>query len=211
MMAGAPSTSTVEPGEWFRRFTSRYNESAEDTSSELGIYYERHRHNAEFQQSAASALVEYTNTEWFDVMAAFFSGLAREFGMYQTWEWQGRSDLAWLRPGTEWELQALVVQEDEALDSILTNEVPALARSGARLGVLVMYPDHPSPTGAVDLDDATRIWVERIGAKLAEQDASAPFLLLTIGSNCWDVPAPWQGFHWDPAGKSLLRVTDDSD
>ena len=198
----------TQPTEWFHRFCVLYNESSADPSTELGVFYERHREGVLYPPGLGhSSLIEYTNAEWNQVMSVFLSRLARDLGYYQTWEWNGRRDLAWFRNQTPQRVAVVITQENEAEEQVATHDVPALANSGAEMGILVLYPDYPHPPGAHTIEEATRWWKERLELELRHLNADAEFVLVTLSANCWDIPAPWQAFAWSSRSRALEPVS----
>ncbi len=179
------------PMEWFERFCRLYNESSADPSTELGVFYERHREGVRYPPSIASSpWIEYTDTEWNQVMSVFLSRLAREQGYYQTWEWNDRGDLAWFRRQTPQRVSVVITQENQAEEPVATHDLPALAGSGADMGIMVLYPDYPHPPRSRTIEDATNWWKDRLEVELRRLDVDADFVLVTLSANCWDVPAP---------------------
>ncbi len=202
-MAQPPIRNGVTGSACLEEFRSHFDAAAADSITELGLFYDRHRNYLRYEKLMDPGMVEYTDVEWSDVMSAFLARLAREFGLFQARDWAGRSELAWFRPGTQLEIEVLIQQVDDAEDTILTRDVPALSGSGAELGVLIMYPDNPLPAGANSLAQGTEIWRNRIETRLRMLGLTSGFLLLTIGTDAWELPAPWYGFSWNPAVQLL--------
>ncbi len=194
------------PANWFRRFRRRYDEAASDPVAELGVFYERHRNFVYFHAPPDSHRIEYTDVEWSQVMSIFLSRLAREFGLYQTWGWDGDLGLAWLRPGATWQLSTVIEQADEARGNLVAEKLQKLLASSAELSVLLLYPDYPLPDGAGSVGEATETWRMRVEATLARHSPKREFLLVAISSNAWAIPAPWNGFVWNPRTRALDRV-----
>ena len=209
-MAGRVAKDELRPTAWFSRFRSRYDASASDPSSDLGLFYERHRDFARSEAQLGVDRLEYTSREWTNMLGSLAGRLAMELGFEQVVEWTSGAELMWFRLSGPPKTAVLIHEADSASDSILTQVVPRLVRSRAALSVLVMYPDFPPSDHTATLEGATELWRARIEATLKRLAAGGAFLLLTIGSNEWEVPAPWRGFSWDPRKKSLNRVTRES-
>jgi hypothetical protein len=205
-MSGRHPPDSLHPREWFQRFRVRYDASASDPTSAVGLLYERHRDLARSEAAVAADAVEYTNRAWTNALGTLAARLALELGFDQVTEWTSEQELMWLRLGESQKAAVLIHQANDAHDSIVTSVLPRLVRSGAPLCVLVMYPDYPPPEGATTLERATEVWRMRIEAALRNLRARTGFLLLTIGWNQWGVPAPWRGFSWDAQRGSLAPI-----
>jgi hypothetical protein len=183
---------------WLDRFREQYDAAAGSQFTELGLFYERHRKFIQYQRMSDPDHPEYSDAEWDRVMGSFLLGLAREFGLVQAPGGQGQHELSWFWPGVPQAPAATIRAANNATDSILTEDLPQVVRSGAELSVLVMYPDYPHPPGTDSIDDATTAWRSRVESELLRLGLDRGFLLLTISAYAWDVPAPWKGFVWNP-------------
>jgi hypothetical protein len=205
-MAVGVSSDALSPTEWFARFRERYDTAAADPTSELGVFYHRHLSFEQGERSESELLSEYTTAEWNGIMSGLLGDLARDFGLYQTTDPTPRQDLLWFRPVEPMTLAALIVQEDQATEDVTKQEIPLVVRGGAELGVLVLYPDYPMPEGAHTLEEATEMWKGRIESELSRQKPPRDFLLLTLGTNSWELPSRWRGFVWDSAAHHLRSL-----
>ncbi|MCI4350159.1 MAG: hypothetical protein L3K15_01410 [Thermoplasmata archaeon] len=207
-MAISFPSDTLSPTEWFTRFRERYDLAASDPASELGVFYHRHVDFARGERSEAELLGEYSTSEWNQIMSGLLGDLARDFGFYQTTDPSPRQDILWFRPVEPMKLAALIVQEDQATEAVTEQELPLVVRGGAELGILVLYPDYPMPDGARTLEEATDVWKRKIESELARHRPPSDFLLLTLGTNSWELPSRWQAFAWDSAGHRLHPLVD---
>jgi hypothetical protein len=208
-MAVRCPAESLAPSEWLARFRQRYDFAATDPATELGTFYDRHIRFAQGPHAETEVTSEFTTAEWSSIMGGLMGDLARDYGFYQTTDPAFRQDLLWFRPVEPMTLAALIVQEVEATEAITEQEVPHVATGGADLGVLVLYPDDPMPDGARDLAEATEVWKRRVESELARHRPSRDFLLLTLGTNSWELPSRWRGFGWDPAAQRLRLLGSD--
>jgi hypothetical protein len=208
-MAVSFPPEALAPAEWFARFRQRYDLAAADPSTELGTFYDRHIRIAEGRHTETAVISEFTTDEWNSILDGIMGTLAADYGFYQTTDPSFRHDLLWFRSVEPMTLAALIVQEDEATEAVTEREIPHIVGGGADLGVLVLYPDDPMPEGASDLADATDLWKRRIESELAQHRPPRAFLLLTLGTNSWELPSRWCGFGWDPATQRLHPVGTD--
>ena len=209
-MAVSFPPETLSPAEWFARFRQRFDLAASDPVTELGVFYDRHIRVERGPSSETELRSEYATTEWNSIMSGLLGELARDYGFYQTTDPSSRQDLLWFRPVEPMSLAAMIVQEDQATEAVTELEVPHVVSGAAELGVLVLYPDHPMPDGARDLEEATEVWKRKVESELAQRPPSRDFLLLTLGTNSWELPSLWRGFAWDGSAHRLqpLRGTE---
>ncbi|MCI4318691.1 MAG: hypothetical protein L3K23_00970 [Thermoplasmata archaeon] len=206
-MAVSFPPESLAPTDWFARFRERYDLAASDPTTELGVFYDRHVRFEQGPHSETEVFGEYTTAEWNAIMTGLMGDLAREYGFYQTTDPSPRQDVLWFRPVEPMTLAAMIVQEDQATEAVAELEIPHVLSGGAELGVLVLYPDYPMPQGARDLDEATELWKHRVEAELARHRPDRDFLLLTLGTNSWDLPSRWRGYAWDTSTHRLRLLT----
>lgn len=192
--------------DWFRKFRELYNSSAASPLTELGLFYERHRLYAEYRSRSDPTHSEYTDEEWNRVMAALLAGLAAEMGLVQAQDVEGRPQLDWFLPGVTDRSSVVIRATSEATDGLLGRDLTELANSDAELAVLLVYPDYPLPEGATDAHEAVRLWRARIEHRLRELRPKPEVLALMISAYSFELPAPWQGFAWNPKSDSLLAT-----
>lgn len=199
-----PPDGTV-PGaaDWFRRFTARYNGSAGSPLTELGLFYERHRKFEEYGQRSDPGHPEYTDEEWNRVLEILFGELAGDLGLVQAADSEDRTQLAWYLPGVTDRPTVVIRATSEATPAILSHDLAELSRLGSDLSVFLMYPDYPNPAGATTLAGAVRAWTGQIEERLRELHPPREILTLMISAYSFDLPAPWQGFVWKPAARTL--------
>jgi len=197
----------LDARDWFRRFRKRYNDSAGTLLTDLGLFYDRHRKFVEYGRRSDPSQPEYTNEEWNRVIATLLSGLAAELGLAQAPERDGRPQLEWYLPGVTDRPTVVIRDTSNATNTILTEDLVDLTHQGSDLSVLLVYPDYPCPEGTSSIEDATRAWRNRIEARLMELQPQRPVLAMMISAYSFDVPAPWQGFVWNPASSSLEVAT----
>lgn len=192
--------------EWFRRFRELYNSSAGSLLTELGLFYDRHRKFVEYAQLSDPDSPEYTDEEWNRVMEDLLGTLAREMGLVQAPDRGKEGQLEWYLPGVPDRPTVVIRAASDATNSILTHELVELSRAGTDLSVFLMYPDYPLPEGSSTFEAATGAWRKRLEQRLAELVPQREVLTLMISAYSFDVPAPWQGFVWNPSSASLDRV-----
>jgi len=191
---------------WLARFRSRFDEEAGDPRTALGLFYERHRRFVAAPGLDSGPTPTYTYEAWNRAFAAFLASLARDFGLVQSPGWTEVPQLLWFWHGVP-DRPAVAIRELKvAGDSIVSQEVPSVVKSGALLTVLVLYPDAPAPSGAMNVEDATECWQHRVGEELSRLGVTQEFLLATLSALDWDVPAAWRGFAWQPRERTLAPV-----
>jgi hypothetical protein len=189
--------------EWFRRFCDLYDSSASSLLTEMGLFYDRHRKFEEYGQRSDPSHPEYTNEEWNRVMADLLGELAGNLGLVQAANWAGGAQLEWFLPGVTDKPTVVIRESSDATNAILTHDLSELSRLGPDLSVFLMYPDYPLPEGAGTVEDAVRVWREKLEQRLKEIRPQRQLLTLMISAYSFDLPAPWQGFIWDPKTRTL--------
>ena len=192
--------------EWFRGFREMYDSSAGSLLTELGLFYDRHRKFIEFGQRSDPQHPEYSDDEWNRVMTTLFGQMAEDRGLIQTPEAGSPPELEWFLPGVIDRPTVIIRAASEANEVILERDLPKLSKSGAELGVFMMYPDYPLPAGTSTIDEATAAWEARLARRLDELEARQELLMLTISAYSFDLPAPWRGFLWDPSSHTLQEA-----
>jgi len=206
MTDAPPSSSALYAKEWLARFRQLYDEHAGDPQTALGLFYERHRRFVVGEGSDPPSRPEYTYEEWNRAFAAFLGSLARDFGLVQAESWSEVPQLMWYWHGLSTSPAVAIREVNEAVDAVVQQEVPSMVKSGALLTVLVIYPDFPTPEGATSVEEAAEYWRTRVGSELSRLGLEREFLLTTISAFDWDVPAPWKGYAWQPAQKSMAAL-----
>ncbi|MFZ0830006.1 MAG: hypothetical protein WCB18_05305 [Thermoplasmata archaeon] len=189
--------------DWFRRFCELYDSSASSMLTELGLFYDRHRKFSEYGQRSDPGDSQYTDEEWKRVMATMLGELAGNLGLVQAPDWEVRSQLEWFLPGVADKPMVVIRETPDATSAILTRDLAELAGLGSELTVFLMYPDYPLPAGVSTYEGAIRAWRELIEHRLAEILPKREMLALMISAYSFDLPAPWQGFVWNPSTRSL--------
>jgi len=192
--------------EWLARFRAQFDEAAGDPRTALGLFYERHRRFVAGPGDPSSGRTEYTYEEWNRTFATFLANLAREFGLVQAAGWTDTPQLMWFWHGVP-DRPAVAIREVKVAGaSIVEQEIPSVVKSDALLTVLVVYPDSPPPTVASSVEEATELWRARVGEELNRLGLTREFLLTTISAFDYEIPAPWKGFAWQPAQRSMVPV-----
>jgi hypothetical protein len=189
--------------EWYRRFCELYDVSASSPLTELGLFYERHRMYAQYGARSDPDHPEYTDDEWNRVMAGLLGELARQLGLVQASDSSGRPQLEWFLPGVTDQPTVVIRAASEANDSVVSRDLTELSRIGTELSVLLMYPDYPLPRGSSTFAEATAAWRARLQQCLEKIRPHRELLALMISAYSFEVPAPWQGFVWNPSSGSL--------
>ena len=195
------------PEELFGRFRGFYDTCAADARTELGLFYERHYQYVQYEQLLDTRRPEYFDREWNRVFSGFLAALGREFGFVPARPRIDDPGMVWYWPSTPMGVGVVFEEVNEARPSILTREVPQLARNGAALSVLIMYPDYPLAPGTLDLEESAERWRAGVERTLTELRAMAPFLLLTISAYSWELPSTWAGFAWNLSSARLERLS----
>lgn len=205
-MSGKPPASVIYARDWLTRFRAQFDEAAGDPRTALGLFYERHRRFVIDSAKLDPNRPEYSDDEWNRTFAGFLGSLARDFGLVQAPGWTDRPQLMWFWHGVP-DRPAVVIREvNVAGDSVVKEELPAIAQSGALLTVLVLYPDNPAPGGSTSIEEATESWRGRIEEELSRLGMTNEFLLATISASAWDLPAPWKGYAWHPNERSMTPL-----
>lgn len=189
--------------DWCHRFCERYDAAAGSTLTELGLFYERHGKFMEYGQRSDPDNPEYTDKEWNRVMASFLGQLAGDMGLVQAQDPEGRPQLEWYLPGVPDRPTVVIRSVSEATSAILSQDLVELSLLGSDLTVLLMYPDYPLPEGASTFEGATRTWRAQIAQRLSELRPERETLALMISAYSFELPAPWQGFVWNPNSGAL--------
>lgn len=206
MISAEPTRNPIYAREWLTRFRTQFDEAAGDLRTGLGLFYERHRRFVIGSFPTDPDHPEYTDDEWNRTFATFLASLARDFGLVQAPGWTDLPQLMWFWHGVP-DRPAVVIREvNVAADSIVEQDVPSMVETGALLTVLVIYPDYPSPAGAVSVEQATERWRARVEQRLARLRVQNEFLLTTISAYSWDVPAPWKGYVWQPGAQMMAPL-----
>jgi hypothetical protein len=198
-----PDGIGINAQEWCQRFCELYDASASSLLTELGLFYDRHRKFVEYGQRSDRGNPEYTDDEWNRVMESLLGQFAGDMGLVQTPDPGGRQQFEWFLPGVSDRPTVVIRAASAATNTILSQDLVDLSRTGAHLSVFVMYPDYPPPEGSTTIGGATRAWKSRIEKRLEELRPERELLALMISAYSFDVPAPWQGFVWDPATRSF--------
>lgn len=201
---GSNERAPFSAQEWFQRFRDRYNVAAGSQLTELGLFYDRHRKFVEYGQRSDPTSPEYTDEEWNRVMAGLMAELAAERGLVQAVDWEGHTQLEWYLPGVTDRPMVVIRGSSDATNQIITHDLVELSRRPSDLAVLLMYPDYPCPKGTTTLEDATQAWQGRIEQRLRDLEPRKEVLTMMISAYSFDLPAPWRGFVWSPASRSLV-------
>jgi hypothetical protein len=189
--------------ELYRRFCELYDSSASSLLTELGLFYERHRKFAEYSQRSDPAHPEYTDEEWNRVMAGLLAQLAGEMGLVQASDSEGRPQLEWYLPGVTDQPTVVIRAASESTSAAVSKDLAELSRARTDLSVFLMYPDYPLPDGSSTFEEAANAWKARLERRLEELRPRRELLALMISAYSFDLPAPWQGFVWNPESGSL--------
>ncbi|MGA7862245.1 MAG: hypothetical protein WCB19_10410 [Thermoplasmata archaeon] len=189
--------------DWFRRLRELYDVSAGSQLTELGLFYERHRKFVEHARRSDPTSPEYTDEEWDRVMGILLAELAGEHRLVQARDRSDRPQLEWYLPGVTDRPTVVIRAASDATNSILTHDLVELSRLRSDLTVFLMYPDYPCPKGTVTVEAATLAWTARIEHRLADLQPPREMLAMMISAYSFDLPAPWQGFVWNPDSSAL--------
>jgi hypothetical protein len=130
----------VSVRKWLDRFQEKFGVSATDLSTELGLFYERHRKSVQYQHLTDPDHPEYTDEEWDRVMGSFLPGPAREFGLVHAPGREGHHELGWFWLGAPQAPAATIRVANRATDSILTEDIPRVRRRPGGTGDVPRLP-----------------------------------------------------------------------
>jgi hypothetical protein len=192
--------------ELFDRFRALYDRQAEDQTTALGLFFERHQTTVRYQPAGNSPLPEYLEPEWKRVFDELLAAVAREFGLVPGTEWTGTPGMVWYWPSSPSEVAVLVQEAIVADETLLRREVPGLVADGAPLSFLIVYPDDPLPPDATDFVQSCETWRKDLEKALDDAQLAREFLVAMISAYSWEIPSSWIGFGWDSSSRRLVPL-----